>query len=215
MDFLEKVAVFYRDGGAFMHFILIVSVFGLAIVVERFYVLLIKFSMDGKALWDKVSRHIQEGEMGKAAAVCRGSHVPLLRILDTGISASSRTEREIQNAIDEVSMEIIPTIDKRIPYLLTLANISTLLGLLGTIQGLIQAFFAVGVADPSQKATLLASGIAIALYTTFFGLMVAIPMLAAYTILQGKAVRIIDEIDEFSVKLMNLLNRMKYGVQTK
>jgi len=109
----------------------------------------------------------------------------------------------------------VPAIDKRVSYLSTLANIATLLGLLGTIQGLIQAFAAVGVADPSQKAFLLANGISVALYTTAFGLIVAIPMLAGYTVLQAKAHRLIDEIDEFSVKLINLLNRRKSGIQTQ
>ncbi|MEK7680340.1 MAG: MotA/TolQ/ExbB proton channel family protein, partial [Deltaproteobacteria bacterium] len=105
--------------------------------------------------------------------------------------------------------EVMPTIDKRITYLATLANIATLLGLLGTIQGLIQAFAAVSSADPSEKAGILSRGIAIALYTTAFGLIVAVPLLAMYTVLQSKAHTIIDEIDEYSVKLVNLISDRK------
>lgn len=212
---IETVAAFFRDGGMFMYLILIVSVIGTAIIVERGFVLLFKFNVDGRALWEKVSKYILEGHTDKALALCKDSNVPLLRVLNAGISASRGSERDIQNAIDEVAVEIIPAIDKRIHYLATLANIATLMGLLGTIQGLIQAFSAVGVADPSQKATLLASGISIALYTTFFGLIMAIPMLSMYTIFQARAMRAIDEIDEFSVKLMNLLNRVKDVIQTK
>lgn len=212
---IETFAAFMRDGGMFMYLILIVSVIGMAIILERGFVLLFKFNVDGRALWEKVSKYIREGHTDKALALCKDSNVPLLRVLNAGISASRGSERDIQNAIDEVAVEIIPAIDKRIHYLATLANIATLMGLLGTIQGLIQAFSAVGVADPSQKATLLASGISIALYTTFAGLVVAIPMLSMYTIFQARAMRAIDEIDEFSVKLMNLLNRMKDVIQTK
>jgi biopolymer transport protein ExbB/TolQ len=129
-----------------------------------------------------------------------------------GLEASNGSALDIQNAIDEAALEVIPSVDKRVPYLSTLANVATLLGLLGTIQGLIQAFSAIAVADPSQKAALLAKGISIALYSTASGLVVAIPMLIMFTILQSKSQKIVDEIDEFSVKLVNLLSRGKSGV---
>src|SRR3989338_1724144 len=212
---METIAAFLRDGGIFMYFILAVSVVGIAILVEKGLLLIFRYNVDARAVWDRVSKFIREGNMEKAKTMCAGSNVPLMRVLDRGISASGGTERDIQNAIDDVALEIIPTIDKRVSYLATLANISTLLGLLGTIQGLIQAFAAVGAADPSQKAALLAGGISIALYTTAFGLIVAIPMLIMYTVLQAKTHKIIDEIDEFSVKLINILNRRKGGVQAK
>ena len=212
---MQEIALFFRDGGIFMYFILAVAVVGIAILVEKSLLLIFRYNVDARAVWNRVSKFIIEGNMEKAKALCAGSSVPLMRVLDRGISASGGTGRDIQNAIDEVALEIIPTIDKRVSYLATLANIATLLGLLGTIQGLIQAFAAVGAADPSQKAALLAGGISIALYTTAFGLIVAIPMLAMYTVLQSKAHKIIDEVDEFSVKLINLLNRRKDGLQTK
>jgi len=212
---METLASFFRDGGIFMYFILGTAVIGIAIMVERGIVLLFRYNVDARALWNKVSKFIEDGNIEKAKLLCKDSSSPLLKILYTGISVSNVLDREIQNAIDEKALEIVPAIDKRVSYLSTLANIATLLGLLGTIQGLIQAFAAVGVADPSQKASLLANGISVALYTTAFGLIVAIPMLAGYTVLQAKAHRLIDEIDEFSVKLINLLNRRKSGIQTQ
>lgn len=208
---MEELALFFREGGLFMYLILAVLVIGMAITIERVYALIIKYNVDGRALWVKVSGFIREGDMAGAGALCEGSHVPLMRVLDAGISAADRSEREIQDAIDEVTLELMPVIDKRTSYLQTLANVATLLGLLGTISGLIQAFTAVGKADPSQKAALLAGGISIALYTTAFGLIVAIPMLTVYTILQARTHKIIDEIDEFSVKFINLLRRKKSG----
>lgn len=212
---LETVATFFRNGGTFMYIILGTFVVGAAIVVERVFILVFRYNLDAKALWNKVSKFILDGNMEKAKAVCNGSHVPLLRILDKGISVAHDSEKAIQNAIDEIVLEIIPSIDKRIPYLATLANIATLLGLLGTIHGLIQSFSAVGSADPSQKASLLAGGIALALNTTSFGLIVAIPLLLMYAVLQAKANKIIDEIDEFSLKFINIIHRKKNVAQTE
>lgn len=212
---LETVAAFYKEGGMFMHFILLVSVIGVAIAVERWLVLVHMYRVDARALWEKVSRNIKEGEMDKARGICKDSRIPLLKVLEAGVSASSRSEKDIQDAVDEVTLEVLPLIDKRIPYLASLANISTLLGLLGTINGLIQSFHAIAGADPSQKAAILAVGISIALNTTFFGLIVAIPLLIMHGFYQAKAHRILCEIDEFSVKLINLLSRRSHGIQAK
>ena len=212
---MQTLAGFFRDGGMFMYFILAVFVTGMAMVVERAYILIHKYNINARALWEKISKLIMAGELDRVQKLCGGSDAPLLKILNAGVSAADATDREIQNAIDEVSLEVIPLITKRIAYLSTLANVATLLGLLGTIQGLVQAFSAVGSAEPSQKAALLAGGISVALYTTAFGLIVAIPILVMYTILQVKAHKITDEIDEFSVKLINLLDRRRNGLQAK
>lgn len=204
---MELLASFFREGGVFVYLILAVSVVGLAIVIERSVLLVFRYSVNGRLLWKKITKSLEEGDVKKALSFCRGSGAPLARVFEKGLSCYGRGERDLQNAIDEISLEVIPPIDKRVPYLAVTANVATLLGLLGTIHGLIQAFQAVGNADPSQKAALLASGISIALYTTAFGLIAAIPMLIMYSVLQSKAHRIIDEIDEFSVKLVNLLTR--------
>jgi biopolymer transport protein ExbB/TolQ len=210
---IQSLAAFFSDGGIFMYAILATGVIGLAIMIERAMVLIFRFNIDGAALWERIHRHIQDGHAEQALGLCKDLRIPLLKILHSGIKAHSHgnDEKAIQNSVDEAALEIIPTIDKRVGYLATLANISTLLGLLGTIQGLIQAFAAVGSAEPSQKAELLAKGISIALYTTAFGLIVAIPMLIMYSVFQAKSHKITDEIDEFSVKLINLLSA-KNGV---
>ena len=199
-----------------MYFILAVSVIGVAIIVERTLLLIFKCNVDGKALWTKISKLIQDGEIEKARAVCKGFNSPMLKVMEAGIIASSQGhKKDIQNILDEATIEVLPTIDKRIPYLLTLANVATLFGLLGTIHGLIQAFSAVAAADPSQKATLLAGGISIALYNTAFGIGVAVTFLIMYAILQAKANKVIDEIDSLTIKFVNLLNRGKSGAQTE
>jgi biopolymer transport protein ExbB/TolQ len=204
---IESLAMFFVDGGIFMYFILASCVVGFAIAGERAFILMLRYNVDGRMLWEKISRSVKDGRREEARSLCSNLNVPLMKILNKGLEAAAADVKDVQNAVDEAALEIIPSIDKRITYLAVLANVATLLGLLGTIQGLIQAFSAVASAEPSQKALLLAKGISVALYTTAFGLIVAIPLLILYSIFQSKGHKIIDEIDEFSVKLVNLLMR--------
>lgn len=204
---MEMLATFMREGGVFMYLILVVSMIGTAIAVERIICLFFKYSADADSLWGKISKAVADNNIESAKSFCRGHAAPIARVFDKALQNHGKSERDLQTAVDEVSLEVIPDIDKRVSYLAMLANIATLLGLLGTIQGLIQAFQAVGSADPTQKASILAGGISIALYTTAFGLIVAIPILIAYSILQSKAHRLVDDIDEFSIKIINLLSK--------
>ncbi|MEK7772919.1 MAG: MotA/TolQ/ExbB proton channel family protein [Deltaproteobacteria bacterium] len=207
---METIAGFFRDGGIFMYFILAVGVVGVAIIADRVLSLIIRNKVDSHALWKKVSKHIADGDFDKARTACKGD-APLLRTMEAAVSAAGRGEKETQNAVDEASLELIPTIDKRIHYLLTLANISTLFGLLGTIHGLILAFSAVASAEASQKSALLATGISIALYNTAFGIGVAIVFLLMYSVLMSRANRLIDELDAYSLKIVNMIGRSGKG----
>ncbi|MDH4226471.1 MAG: MotA/TolQ/ExbB proton channel family protein [Deltaproteobacteria bacterium] len=202
---MESLAAFFKDGGLFMYIILFVLAVGIAITVERVIHLVFKYSINSEELWARIKKAVLENDVAKARAFCSSSTAPVARLFERALASHGKGEREIQNAVDEVSMELIPLVEKRVSYLAMVANVATLLGLLGTIQGLVQAFQAVGNADPSQKATLLASGISIALYTTALGLIVAIPMLVAYSILQTRSNKLNDEIDAYSVKIINLL----------
>lgn len=207
---METIAAFFRDGGTFMYFILTVAVIGIAIIVDRVINLIIRNKIDSHALWKRVSKHIADGDFDKARTACKGD-APLLRTMEAAVSVAGMGEKETQRAVDEASLEVIPTIDTRIHYLLTLANISTLFGLLGTIHGLIMAFSAVASAEASQKSSLLASGIAIALYNTAFGIGVAIIFLVMYSVLMSRANRLIDEIDTYSLKIVNMIGRSGIG----
>lgn len=207
---METIAGFFRDGGIFMYFILAVAVVGVAIIADRVLSLIIRNKVDSHALWKKISKHVADGDFDKARTACQGD-APLLRTMEAAVSVAGKGEKEAQNAVDEASLELIPTIDKRIHYLLTLANISTLLGLLGTIHGLIMAFSAVASAEASQKSALLATGISIALYNTAFGIGVAIFFLLMYSVLMSRANRLIDEIDAYSLKIVNMIGRSGKG----
>jgi biopolymer transport protein ExbB len=118
---------------------------------------------------------------------------------------------DIEKAMEESLMEIMPRLEKRTHYLATFANIATLLGLLGTIIGLIQAFTAVAGANPADKADLLSASISVAMNTTAFGLMVAIPLLLAHTLLQTKTTEIVDSLEMAAVKFLNTVEERRHG----
>jgi biopolymer transport protein ExbB/TolQ len=208
---VDVLARAFQDGGFFMYPITLALGLGLAVVIERLYVLLVRFNVDGRKFYAELRPLIERGDLEAARDLC--GDAPLPRILRAGIEAAlagrqapnPSFERAIQNAVDEEALAVLPGVQKRTHYLSMIANVSTLMGLLGTILGLMQAFQAVAGADPSQKAAMLAQGISMAMNTTAYGLIVAIPCMACYAFLQSKSGKIVDEIDEYSVKVINLL----------
>lgn len=202
---LNTLAAFIQNGGIFMWVIVFIWAVGLAIAFERFIKLSFKLDVDGPSFMNELQRYILSNDIQGAIRVCSGSMAALPRVLKSGLKRSSSSSEQIQNAIDATALEVIPKIELRLNYLQLIANISTLFGLLGTIQGLIQSFSAVAAADPAQKAELLATGISVAMNTTFLGLLAAISIMMLHTFLQSKSDKIINEIDEFSVKLMDML----------
>ena len=201
----NSVAAFIQSGGIFMWVILIIWAVGIAISLERFMKLSFKMDVDGTSFMNELQRYILSNDVQGAIRVCSGSIAALPKVLKSGLKRSGQSQSQIQNAIDATALEVIPKVELRLNYLQLIANISTLFGLLGTIQGLIQSFSAVAAADPAQKAELLAVGISKAMNTTFLGLLAAITILMLHTFLTSKSEKIINEIDEFSVKLMDLL----------
>lgn len=201
---INSIASFVQDGGIFMWVIFIVAAFGLSIAFERFSKLK-SYDVDGSSFMNELQRNILSNDIQGAIRICSNSTAMLPRVLKSGLKRSSQGQNQIQNAVDATALEVIPKIEMRLNYLQLVANISTLFGLLGTIQGLITSFAAVSAADPAQKAELLASGIAKAMNTTAAGLGTAIIIMILHTFLTSKADKIIGEIDEFSVKLLDLL----------
>ena len=196
-----------KEGGPVMWVILGFSVVSMAIVIERFFFILFRYNINGPAFMKKIQKLVEARNIDRAIQLCNAApHAALSRVLKAGLSRAGRSERDIQDAVDEVALEILPRLQKRTNYLQVIANVATLLGLLGTILGIIMAFDAVANVEPAMKQKVLTKGISVALYTTAFGLVVAIPSLLFFSILDNKTVKIIDEIDEFSVKLINLLS---------
>lgn len=205
MEFLSGMVKFFQSGGIFMVVIFVVWAVGITIAIERFIKLSYKLDVDGASFMNELQRYVLSNDIQGAIRVCSGSIAALPKVLKSGLKRAEQPESQIQNAIDATALEVIPKIELRLNYLQLIANISTLFGLLGTIQGLIQSFSAISEADPTQKANILASGISQAMNTTFLGLLAAISIMMLHTYLSSKSEKIVNEIDEYSVKLIDLL----------
>ncbi|MEM7278281.1 MAG: MotA/TolQ/ExbB proton channel family protein [Pseudomonadota bacterium] len=209
---IEAVVKFFSDGGGFMYPILAVFGLGLAIAIER-YTYLTMAGAKNRSLWKQVVPLLKAGNFKKAAEITGKSKAAIGTVMNYGLYriGSARRRDDIEKAMDESLMEVLPRLEKRTHYLATLANIATLLGLLGTIIGLIAAFTAVANANPAEKADMLSNSISVAMNTTAFGLMVAIPLLLIHTILQTKTNQIVDSLEMASVKFLNAITERRDG----
>jgi biopolymer transport protein ExbB len=210
MDIYSSIVNFFQNGGVFMYPIVVVFAFGLAIAVER-YLYLSKTSISNRLLWNKITPQLKAGKFQEAVAITSKSKAAIGTILTYGLHRikSARRRDDIEKAMEESLMEVMPRLEKRTHYLATFANIATLLGLLGTIIGLIRAFTAVSAANPAEKADLLSASISVAMNTTAFGLMVAIPLLLIHTILQSKTTEIVDSLEMAAVKFLNAVDEQR------
>lgn len=204
MDVYTAIVGFFQQGGVFMYPIVIVLVLGGAIAIER-YVYLSTAGASNHKLWQQLMPMVKSGNYAEAMQLAGRSKVAIGNILAYGLSRLGTTRRrdDVEKAMEESLLETLPRIEKRTHYLATFANIATLLGLLGTIIGLIKAFTAVAAANPAEKADMLSASISVAMNTTAFGLMVAIPLLLAHTVLQSKTTEIVDSLEMAAVKFLN------------
>lgn len=202
---LSEVARFFREGGIAMWPILLFLAIGLAISVERFVFLYFQANIRPEDFMARVADLVRKGSIEGAIATSAEHDAPLARIIEAALRNYRGTERDIQNAVDEMALAELPRLNARLSYLAVIANVATMTGLLGTIFGLIQAFGAVSVADPETKGRILANGIAVAMNTTAFGLIVAIPTLIVHSFLSNKSDQLVDDIDRYSVMVINML----------
>ncbi|HEX9876758.1 MAG TPA: MotA/TolQ/ExbB proton channel family protein [Gammaproteobacteria bacterium] len=207
MDIFYSIVGFFSTGGLFMYPILIVFAFGLAIAIER-YITLTQVTKKNQSVWNSIQPALKQGEFDKAREMTSKDPSTIAQVLSMGLARQGAVRRreDIEIAMEESMMEIVPQLEKRTPYVAMAANIATLLGLLGTIMGLIQAFTAVANANPAEKADLLSASISVAMNTTAFGLMVAIPLLVTYTVLTSKTGEIVDSLEMATVKVLNVIS---------
>jgi len=213
MDVFNAIVKFFQEGGMFMYPILLVFALGAAIAIER-YLYLTMAKQTNRSMWDKLIPLMKVNNYQQAMALSSRSKSEVGKIMAYGLSRLqiSRNRDDIEIAMEEGLMEVIPRLEKRTHYLATYANIATLLGLLGTIIGLIQAFTAVANANPADKADLLSASISVAMNTTAFGLMAAIPLLLMFTVLQTKTTEIVDSMEMATVKFLNSIT--EHGKET-
>ena len=206
----STIVSFFQDGGAFMYPILLVLAIGVAIALERYIYLSVARKNNRKQL-SKLMPLLQQGDFQQAFTVTSKSKTAVSQMLAQGLSRykSASSRDDIETAMEESMMEVVPRLEKRTHYIAMFANIATLLGLLGTIIGLIRAFTAVAQVDPSMKAEILSTSISVAMNTTAFGLIVAIPLIFIYTVLQTKTTEVVDSLEMATVKFVNMIMQRK------
>lgn len=207
MGFIYTIVDFFQSGGAFMYPILIVFALGIAIAAERF-VKLAYVRRSNQAMWGQLHPILVEGDFDTARQITDEDNSAIGQLLSMGLARQGAVRRreDIEIAMEESMMEIIPQLEKRTPYVALFSNIATLLGLLGTIMGLIEAFTAVANANPAEKADLLSASISVAMNTTAFGLMAGIPLLILHAMLTSKTSEIVDSLEMASVKTLNIIS---------
>jgi biopolymer transport protein ExbB len=210
MDFFSTIVRFFQGGGEFMFPIAVVAVIGIAIAVERWVYLTIVASRN-KSLWRDLAPLLAQGNFKQAVQLTSNSESAIGQILNYGLARiqSARRRDDIEKAMEESLMEVMPKLEKRTHYLATFANLATLLGLLGTVIGLINAFGAVATVNPAEKANLLSASISVAMNCTAFGLMTAVPLLVAHAVLQTKTTELVDSLEMASVKFLNSITERR------
>lgn len=204
MEFYSLAIKFFKDGGFFLYPLAIIFVIGLAIAIERLVYLTKEMALN-RHLWNEVTPLIGSGNFKQVVAITSRSKAAIAIVLNYGIArlATARRRDDVEKAMDESLLEIIPKLEKRTHYLSSMANIGLLIGLLGTIIGLIAAFAAIATANPAEKAALLAASISVAMNNTASGLFVAITLLVAHMFLEAKTTKLIDSLEIAAVKFLN------------
>ena len=203
-----EIVKLFQAGGTFMYPILLVLAVGLVIAIERF-VYLFRTEKATNSVWSELVPMLKALDFERAVKFTSAIKTPIANVLNYGFSRhnDNKSREIIEAALEEGIMDEMPELTQRTHYLATLANIATLLGLLGTIIGLIQAFTAVAQADPAEKADLLSASIAVAMNTTAFGLIAAIPLLLIHSYLITKTAHLVDNVEKSALKALNLMVR--------
>jgi len=210
MGLWNLIVRFFQGGGDFMYPIAVVLVVGAAIALER-YIYLTHTAARNRRMWNEIVPLLSQGNFRQVVQITSKSDTLVGHILDYGLARvqSARRRDDIEKAMEESMMEVVPRLEKRTHYIATFANLATLLGLLGTVMGLIRAFAAVATIDPAQKANLLSASISVAMNCTAFGLMTAVPLLLIHAVLQTKTTELIDSLEMASVKFLNAIVERK------
>ena len=201
---------FLDNGGSFMYVILFVSIVALALFCERATFLYFRLNLNTDKVYKQILALLGQSNYRNAIEECdKINRHPMGRILKSGLLKAGKRDKEIQQALQESLLREVPLLKARVNYLSMFANIATLLGLLGTIVGLISAFAGVSEASAAAKQEILASGISVAMFTTAFGLIVSIPCLMGFYLLNNRGEYLIGQFEEKALGLYNTLSNLK------
>jgi biopolymer transport protein ExbB len=206
MEIFYSIAKAFTAGGAFMYPILLVGAIAVAITIER-YITLARMGAGNRRTWSRVESVVISGDFDKVRELTSKDDSAIARLLSTGLALQGAVRRrdDVEKAMQESMMEIVPQLEKRTHYLATMANVATLLGLLGTVSGLIHAFAAVATVNPAEKANLLSASISEAMNCTAFGLVTAVPILVVHAFLQSKTMGLTDGLETAAIRFLNAL----------
>lgn len=208
---LDSLKVLFTHGGAPPVINAAVAAFGFAIIIERF-ITLTKYTVAERPFMDQLEKLVKENQIDRARKLCQAApNAVLARVMLAGLDRANHGEAEVSAAMEERVLEITPLVSKRTPSLFPLANIATMIGLIGTILGLIKTFAAIGNAAPEMKAQMLSIGISEAMYNTAFGLVIAVLLITGQLFLGIKVKELMEEIEYNGIKLENLLSRRAAG----
>ncbi|MEW6056209.1 MAG: MotA/TolQ/ExbB proton channel family protein [Bdellovibrionota bacterium] len=203
---MDSLIKFFQDGGWHMIPNVILFLVGSAIMVERMYKIMFVYQADGASLMHRVQRMILDNNIDEAIKLCNSrKDASIYQVFKAALVNADRPFDEIQDHVEAATLAVVPKLQRRMPYLFTIANVATLLGLLGTIAGLITTFEAVGAVEGAQKQLLLSAGISTAMNNTAFGLFIAIPCMLIYGFLTNRISGIVDEVEHYSARLLILL----------
>ncbi|MDR0331581.1 MAG: MotA/TolQ/ExbB proton channel family protein [Chitinispirillales bacterium] len=212
-QYIGVLADWFRSGGSFMWVLLLFFACAVAVMIERVIFLYFVCPRDTSELVNKLKTAVGEGKLDEAAKMLQGKSSPTHMLLGIAVDSfgAGYTAADIQEDVEESAIGQIHRFSVRLNYLSLFANISTLVGLLGTIVGLMRSFTSLASVDPSQKASLLAAGISLAMITTAAGLVVAVPCMVAYTIFSNRQSALVKDLDESTVRLLNFMKKKRAG----
>ena len=212
MGILQTISDAFHKGGWGMWLILVTSILTIAVIVER-AVYLFKASVDKDKLLALLKSQVMSGNVQGAIKVCSGNPTPMTRIVQAGLMKFNKSDEEVQAAMDEAALRELPKINARTPYLAMLSNFAVMAGLIGTITGMIKSFNSVASDEGGNRAVELSKGISEALNCTAFGIGTSLVGLLGYSLLQGKTTRLIDDINEVTVQVVNLVTSHRAQMQ--
>ena len=211
MNAFSTAATFFKEGGVFMYFMLAAALVVISIATERFLVIGRASGLNTRKMIDDLLRCVQRGDLVSARNLTRMSSAPAAQVADAILQVADGDPMRMQAAAEDAATLALQPLARRLPHLNVLANVATLLGLLGTISGLITAFSAVGAADPAQRSAFMAAGISTALNATAFGLIIAIPTLLLQGMLMGMVEAVAEQVDEMSIRLSHAMSAKAAG----
>ncbi len=202
---MSGFAKFLEDGGTLMYVNLLVSVVVIAIITDRLIFFLGKNAVNARAFLEQVRKLVLANNVDRAVKLCSATSAPVAQVAKAGLQRMHKGEIAIAQSIEETLVDVGPILKKRVQILWSLANIGTLVGLLGTVMGLIKAFGAIAAAKPEERQALLSDGISEALNNTALGLGIAVTCIVAHAVLSAFSKRNTSDLEAFALKLENLL----------